>query len=250
MLTDIHLNISYRTGKDDMLSCFYRPCLVQSVLYRRAVGYFTSSGLAYAAKGLANLVARGGKMRLIASPYLSDDDIDALERAKEKPDEVLAQIVAGSLMDVEDLLVRDRLNALSWLAASGALEVKLALRVNQIGRYSNSLYHEKIGIFSDEAGNHVAFTGSANETAGGLIENFESIKVFSSWDKSTDYVYEISNDFDLLWENMTFGLKVLEFSKISRDSPTDTIATRSFVHTSKHSKLRLESDPSPIPTKS
>ena len=217
MLTDIHLNISYRTGKDDMLSGFYRPCLVQSVLYRRAVGYFTSSGLAYAAKGLANLVARGGKMRLIASPYLSDDDIDALERAKEKPDEVLAQIVAGSLMDVEDLLVRDRLNALSWLAASGALEVKLALRVNQIGRYSNSLYHEKIGIFSDEAGNHVAFTGSANETAGGLIENFESIKVFSSWDKSTNYVYEISNDFDLLWENMTFGLKVLEFSKISRE---------------------------------
>ena len=217
MLTDIHLNISYRTGKDDMLSCFYRPCLVHSVLYRRAVGYFTSSGLAYAAKGLANLVARGGKMRLIASPYLSDDDIDALERAKEKPDEVLAQIVAGSLMDVEDLLVRDRLNALSWLAASGALEVKLALRVNQIGRYSNSLYHEKIGIFSDEAGNHVAFTGSANETAGGLIENFESIKVFSSWDKSTDYVYEISNDFDLLWENMTLGLKVLEFSKISRE---------------------------------
>lgn len=200
-----------------MLSGFYRPCLVQSVLYRRAVGYFTSSGLAYAAKGLANLVARGGKMRLIASPYLSDDDIDALERAKEKPDEVLAQIVAGSLMDVEDLLVRDRLNALSWLAASGALEVKLALRVNQIGRYSNSLYHEKIGIFSDEAGNHVAFTGSANETAGGLIENFESIKVFSSWDKSTNYVYEISNDFDLLWENMTFGLKVLEFSKISRE---------------------------------
>ena len=217
MLTDTHLNISYRTGKDDMLSDFYRPCLVQSVLYRRAVGYFTSSGLAYAAKGLANLVARGGKMRLIASPYLSDDDIDALERAKEKPDEVLAQIVAGSLMDVEDLLVRDRLNALSWLAASGALEVKLALRVNQIGRYSNSLYHEKIGIFSDEAGNHVAFTGSANETAGGLIENFESIKVFSSWDKSTNYVYEISNDFDLLWENMTFGLKVLEFSKISRE---------------------------------
>ena len=217
MLTDIPLNISYRTGKDDVLSGFYRPCLVQSVLYRRAVGYFTSSGLAYAAKGLANLVARGGKMRLIASPYLSDDDIDALERAKEKPDEVLAQIVAGSLMDVEDLLVRDRLNALSWLAASGALEVKLALRVNKLGRYSNSLYHEKIGIFSDEVGNHVAFTGSANETAGGLIENFESIKVFSSWDKSTDYVYEISNDFDLLWENMTFGLKVLEFSKISRE---------------------------------
>ena len=156
-------------------------------------------------------------MRLIASPYLSDDDVNALERAKDKRDAVLAQIVAGSLKDVEDLLVRDRLNALSWLAASGALEVKLALRVDGLGRYRNTLYHEKIGIFSDEAGNHVAFTGSANETAGGLIGNFESIKVFSSWDKSTDYVSGISNDFDLLWENMTFGLKVLNFSEISRE---------------------------------
>jgi DNA phosphorothioation system restriction enzyme len=217
MLSNLPLQISYRTGEDDLLRDFYRPCLVQSVLYRRAVGYFTSSGLAYAAKGLANLVARGGKMRLIASPQLSEGDIDALERAKDHPEVVLAQIVTRSLEDVENLLVRDRLNALSWLAASGALEVKLALRVNDQGKYSRAIYHEKIGIFSDESDNHVAFTGSANETAGGLIENFESIKVFSSWGETEPYVSLIRRDFDSLWENKTPGLRVLDFSETTRE---------------------------------
>ena len=217
MLSELPLQISYRTGEDDLLRDFYRPCLVQSVLYRRAVGYFTSSGLAYAAKGLANLVARGGKMRLIASPHLSDDDVNALERAQEEPDKVLKEIVARSLSDVETLLEGDRLNALSWLAASGALEVKLALRVNEQGRFTRSIYHEKIGIFSDEADDHVAFTGSANETAGGLIENFESIKVFRSWGETEAYVSLIRRDFDSLWENKTAGLRVLNFSETSRE---------------------------------
>lgn len=103
MLSELPLRIAYRTGEDDLLGAFYRPCLEHSVLYRRAAGYFTSFGLACAAKGLANLVNRGGKMRLIASPHLLDDDVNALERAKDDPTKVLAQIVARSLQDVEDL---------------------------------------------------------------------------------------------------------------------------------------------------
>lgn len=217
MLPDLPLNITYRTGEDDLLNGFYRPCLVHSVLYRRAAGYFTSSGLACAAKGLANLVARGGRMRLIASPHLSDDDVNALERAKNNPTKVLAEIVAGSLKDVEDLLVRDRLNALSWLAASGALEVKLALRVDEQGRFTSSIYHEKIGIFSDEVDNYVAFNGSANETSGGLFQNFESITVFRSWDSTEPYAAKLSRNFETLWQDKSPGLKVLNFSETSQE---------------------------------
>jgi len=42
------LKISYRSGRDDLIRDFYTPCLERAVLYRRAVGYFTSSGLAHA----------------------------------------------------------------------------------------------------------------------------------------------------------------------------------------------------------
>ena len=217
MLSSLPLRISYRSGQDDVLEDFYRPCLEQAVMYSRAVGYFTSAGLAHAAKGVASLVVRGGKMRLVASPQMSDEDVAALSRASDEPERVLEAIVARSLQEVTDLLARERLNALAWLAARGALEVRLAIRLNDKGQMTRGIYHEKTGVFSDAAGAHVAFAGSANETEGGLVENFESIKVFWSWDDPQSRVKEEMENFDALWENRTRGLRVLEFSKTARE---------------------------------
>ncbi|HRY51571.1 MAG TPA: DEAD/DEAH box helicase family protein [Candidatus Paceibacterota bacterium] len=211
------LRISYRSGRDDLVRDFYVPCLERAVLYRRAVGYFTSSGLAYAARGVASLVQRKGQMRLVASPYLEDGDLEALRRASDRPDEVLRCVVLRSLGEIEDYLVRERLNALAWLIAEGALEVRLALRLDNEGHVACGLYHEKVGIFTDEEGNHVAFAGSANETVGGLVENFESIKVFWSWDDPQGRVAEEISNFEALWTNQTPGLRVLDFTRISHD---------------------------------
>src|SRR5947207_697121 len=66
------LKISYRSSCDDLVRDLFVPCLEGSTLYRRAVGYFTSAGLAQAARGVASLVSRGGKMRLVASPHLEE----------------------------------------------------------------------------------------------------------------------------------------------------------------------------------
>jgi DNA phosphorothioation system restriction enzyme len=211
------LKISYRSGRDDLIRDFYTPCLERSMLYRRAVGYFTSSGLAYAARGLASLVARNGKMRLVASPFLEAGDVAALTKAAEHPDEVLQSIISRQLGEIEDLLMRERLNALAWLIADGSLEVRLALRLNEVGQLAHGLYHEKVGIFSDAQNNHVAFAGSANETAGGLVGNFESIKVFWSWDDPQGRVAEEISNFEALWNNQTNGLRVLDFTRISHD---------------------------------
>jgi DNA phosphorothioation system restriction enzyme len=213
----IQLKISYRSGRDDLIRDFYTPCLERAVLYRRAVGYFTSSGLAYAARGIASLVTRHCKMRLVASPYLEESDVAALTKAAERPEEVLRSIISRQLGEIEDFLVRERLNALAWLIADGSLEVRLALRLDEAGQIAHGLYHEKVGIFSDDEGNHVAFAGSANETAGGLVGNFESIKVFWSWDDPQGRVAEEISNFESLWNNQTNGLRVLDFTRVSHD---------------------------------
>jgi DNA phosphorothioation system restriction enzyme len=210
------LRISYRTGRDNLVRDFYIPCLEQSVLYRRAVGYFTSRGLALAASGVASLVTRCGKMQLVASPYLEETDLEALQRASQHPEDVLRNIVSRSLADIEDLLTNKRLNALAWLVADGALEVRLALRVDAQDRFMRGIYHEKVGIFSDSNGNHVAFSGSPNETAGGLVDNFESIKVFWSWDDPQKRIAEDLANFEDLWSDRTPGLRIVEFTEISR----------------------------------
>ena len=156
-------------------------------------------------------------MQLVVSPHLEPEDVQALQSAAENPSDALRAIAARNLADIEDALIRDRLNALAWLAAAGLLEIKLALRLGPQGEASRGIFHEKAGVFTDSAGNHVSFSGSSNETAGGLLENFESIKVFCSWKDSEGRVQEEVDNFQALWEDATPGLRVIEFSKIGRE---------------------------------
>lgn len=216
-LTNIPIKLSYRTGRDDMVRDFFIPCLESSVLYRRAAGYFTSAGLALAARGVASLASRRGKMKLVVSPHLEPADVEALQAAASNPAGALRAIAARSLADIEDALVKDRLNALAWLAAAGLLEIKLALRLDSRGGFSRGIFHEKTGIFTDRDGNHVAFSGSSNETAGGLVENFESIKVFCSWRDQEGRVQEEVDNFEALWNDSTPGLRVMEFSDAGKE---------------------------------
>jgi hypothetical protein len=216
-LTDLPLKLSYRTGRDDLVRDFFTPCLSAAVLYRRAAGYFTSVSLALAARGVASLAARHGKMRLVVSPHLEPDDVAALRRAQDNPAAALRSIVARGLAEIEDALILDRLNALSWLAAAGMLEIKLALRIDANDGFRRGLFNVKTGVFSDTNDAHVAFTGSANETAGGLVENFEHLEVFRSWMDPEGRVQAAIQDFETLWQGKEPSLRVIEFSQASAE---------------------------------
>lgn len=216
-LRSLPLRISYRTGRDNLVQDFYVPALRAAVLYRRAAGYFTSAGLSVAAQGVADLVSRGGRMLLVASPHLDDEDIAALQAARTNPQDILASIVIKGFQQIRHALEHDRLNALAWLSAAGLLEVKLALKLDNDGRYCNGIYHEKMGVLTDSVQDHVAFSGSSNETAGGLIGNFESIKVFRSWQDSEGRVAEELENFASLWDNTTPELEVIDFSDATEE---------------------------------
>lgn len=247
-LRKLDLKLSYRSSRDNLVKDFFQPCLEKSSLYRRAAGYFTSAGLSLAARGIAGLASRSGEMRLVASPYLDSDDVIALQRACDNPESILKAIACKNLQDIEDTIISDRLNALAWLAASGLLNVKLAIRVNSKGEVVRGIFHEKIGLFSDDGNNHVAFAGSSNETAGGLVENFESIKVFCSWRDSEGRVKEEWDNFENLWNDSTPGLKVIEFSQATvelierfRDSskPVEGLNLKYFYQASKSFSEKL-----------
>lgn len=209
-LKTINLKLKYRSSDSDILSEFYVPCLSNATLYRRAVGYFTSNGLTLAARGVSRLCKNNGSMQLIASPHLNDEDIKAINSGYSNSGDIVLRSLLNVFENIPDETVLNRLTLLSALVADGRLEIKLALRVKN-GRYLNGLYHEKIGIFTDEHFNSVAFVGSANETTGGLIDNFESIQVFKGWSDPDRRVDDIANDFDLLWNNKTSGIEVIEF---------------------------------------
>ena len=77
-LSKLDLDTEYRSTKNDPVETFYKKCLHNANLYQRAVGYFRSSVLLIIGKTLLEFARRGGRIQLICSPSLSDEDVRRL----------------------------------------------------------------------------------------------------------------------------------------------------------------------------
>jgi DNA phosphorothioation system restriction enzyme len=141
---------------------------------------------------------------------LSEQDAEAIALGLKQRDEVITQSLLKELEQEFEEVVKDRLACLAWLLSKNILEIKLAIRKDI--RNQRGIYHEKLGIFSDEAGNLVAFTGSANESSSALMDNFECIDVFCSWEAGIrERALSKAENFRRLWENRTPLLDILDF---------------------------------------
>lgn len=213
-LKALKIRDEYRSDSCNLIQDFYVPCLESSVIYSRAVGFFSSTALAAAAKGILALIRSGGKMQLIASPYLSQEDAEAIARGLKQREEVIAIALRQELEQEFDQIVSDRLGCLAWLLEQGLLEIKLAVPK---APYRQALYHEKLGLFTDRDGNVVAFMGSANESSMALIDNFECIDVYWSWDPILRRRAMAKVDhFQRLWNNQTSRLEVIDFPEAAK----------------------------------
>lgn len=204
----------FRSPEHDVVASFFVPCFSVASSYSRAVGYFTSASLALYARGIETFAGLGGSMRLVASPHLNEDDALDIERGYDVREVVeRAAIRELKVEDHEPLL--DGLGVVGRLIAEGRLDIKLAF-VEKQGHVG--IYHEKIGVFRDDFGDLVAFTGSSNETFGGLMANFESIDVYRGWEEGDGIrALDIEADFQKLWINETPNLSVIRFPEVVRD---------------------------------
>ena len=73
-LQDLKLKSAYDTDSDNVLTDFYIPALANSVIYDRLTGFFSSTTLAAAAKGIVGLVKNGGTIRLITGAVFQEQD--------------------------------------------------------------------------------------------------------------------------------------------------------------------------------
>lgn len=203
-LRECSFQISYGPA-DDRLNQFYIPALSASVRYDRSAGFFSSSSLAIAAQGVASLIKNGGRMRLLVGAELSEQDADAIRKGADMSDVIANRLLATFEDPVEELQQR-RLEALAWMIADGSLEIRVVLPRGADGHAlaaadSWDYYHPKEGIFTDAAGDLVAFSGSVNESAQAWQHNYEQFSVYFSWDGSAPYLAQVRRRFDMLWED-------------------------------------------------
>jgi superfamily II DNA or RNA helicase len=215
MFKDLSWKAVYRSENDNLLEDFYIPALKASASYDRAVGFFSASMLSYAAQGISAFVENDGHMRLIFGGEIDEEDAKAISEGYglRQVSDRLGKSFLDTIENLAEALATQRLAALSWLIANGRLDIKVALK-------RRGMYHEKIGIFTDQSGEMLIFQGSANETTRGLLPdfNFESINVFPSWRPELKEHYQPYVDgFERLWINETRNTHVIDFPEAARE---------------------------------
>lgn len=210
-LASFDFETEYRSLKEEPANSFYRPCLLNSTTYKRAVGYFRSSVYVVIGPSVIEFARRGGRISLICSPELSQEDIDGIAAGYGRRSEVIEKRL---ISDIDRLLAASDTSypaqVLATLISTGVLDIKVALRADRRG-----LYHEKIGVFLDSLGNKISFKGSANESWSGWHSegNFESIEVFCSWrgGLEAERIRKHEDHFDTLWSEKDADIEVFAF---------------------------------------
>lgn len=88
---------------------FFIPALKQADSYDRASGYFSSSSLIEVCVGVCDLASRGGKIRMITSPNLTLEDVNAIKRGYDDLENVVGSSMVRSFDKPEDKESIDRL---------------------------------------------------------------------------------------------------------------------------------------------
>lgn len=211
----------YYGPADDPLHNFYIPALSSSVRYDRSAGFFSSSALAVAAEGIAHLIQNGGRMRLLVGAALTQADVEAIRQGHD-----LRQRLSGRLLDCFseplDSSMERRLQALAWMVADDALEIRVVLPRDADGlplpaSIAEDYFHAKHGIFTDAEGDQIAFSGSVNESATGWKKNYENFSVYFSWNETKAYLAQVRINFDRLWRGTERDWIALDIPTAVRD---------------------------------
>ena len=206
LLKDVNIKFKYDSDQDDLVNDFYIPVLSNSEEYLRMSGFFSSSSLAISAQGIADLIRNNGSMKLLCSSILPEDDIEIIEEFHKNPEKFIETSFFNDMDNLEDIFIKNHVEALGWMLANDLLEIKIAIPIDKKG-----IFHSKIGILRDEEDNLISFSGSDNETASGWVNNIEEFKVFRSWDESEKkFVKSDYDDFYKYWNGNTLKTDIID----------------------------------------
>lgn len=208
------VSISYTTyGEANIRDALIIPALKEAVLYKRSVGFFSTSVFDTILPGILSLARRRGKIQIIASPHLSENDIEAIELGYSARNAVYTNAFLHDFEEAVSALNDEKLRMAVDLIVSGILDIRIVdFEANGSNGASAGDYHDKLGIISDEMGDSIVFVGSPNETENGYRRNYEKVRVFKSWDSVQDmYVEDEIREFDLLWDGQNPYLKTYTF---------------------------------------
>lgn len=197
-------------GDKRALEEFIIPALHSSKYYDRVAGYFSSRVFVQMARGLSRFIETDGQIRLVTSAALMESDLQALNKSAIDFMVEDIQSAARSYETLEECFVADHVRAMCWLLARGQLEIRLVVPTKTVAAGSSAgeyeKFHPKFGLLTNDVGETVAFSGSANETWLAWSENVENISTYKSWEPQLrPYVDSYRSTFEDYWDNKNIG---------------------------------------------
>ena len=206
---DLEIKRSYISyGNDNIADSLVKPALALTKHYRRSVGFFSSSVFETIFDGVITLVRNKGDIRLITSPKLSENDIEAIALGYEQKEAIINGVVERDFQNQIEKFEDSKLQLLSELIARGILDIKIAV-TNGMGDY-----HDKLALMEDFDENIIAFYGSSNASLNGYRNNYEKVRVVKNWvDGEKESVQDEINEFDKLWNGTNEFVTVYPFKE-------------------------------------
>lgn len=209
-------------GNNNIADSFLVPVLKHTVKYKRSVGFFSSGVINEISEGIMALVRNHGTIQLIASPELSEADIEAINLGYEQRQKYIEDRFSDEFVQEVEKLDDTKLQFLCELIRKNILDIKIAVTDR------NGIYHDKLGILQDFDGNKIVFYGSSNSSYSGYRGNYEKIRVSKSWVSGfADIVSEEEQEFDQLWNNSNEYVQVFEFKETAEKKLLEVIERRS-----------------------
>ena len=219
---DLDIKPSYISkGEENIAEAFLTPALKNTRLYQRSVGFFSSSVLLPIIDGIVEMARHGGRIQLVASPRLTEQDMKAIELGYQKREEAIRGAFSRDFTTEIELFDDDQLNLLAKIIEMNVLDIKIAV-TDVVG-----IYHDKLGIMEDYSGNRIVFFGSPNSSISGYQLNYEKVRVFKSWvPGNEDTILNESEEFKSLWNGTNPFLKVYEYKESARKAVIQIVERR------------------------
>jgi len=183
----------YFLPKDSVIQEVLIPALQAVRSVDLMMGYFSSGSFAEIAPGLATFLRNSNApMRMVVSPFLTEDDFETLAKSDEELRNLAERIFIEDIPD-QDIIVHHTLECLAWLITQGRLIIKVAVM-------REALFHPKVWLFEDGE-SRAALHGSTNLTKTGLSKNREQLTLSRDW-KGNEAVFHIDRlrqEFNSLW---------------------------------------------------
>ena len=203
-LKEIKLEEEYRSDRNNIVTDFFFPCLSNCTEYDRCVDFLSIRGLAGIVMGFDNFTAGKAKLRMITGNRFKIADLNILTKLFS---EKYTKRFDGKFIK------NNKIQKLQDFINNGQIELKIAITNSE---ETSNLFSERIGIFKDEKGDAVAFTGTSSSLSI-QIRDFESVDVFTSWNDKSRVQRKIK-DFEDLWENKTKYVQVYDFMDAEKNN--------------------------------